>query len=53
MHGIKFQSVVTPDGLIALLIALLFGHTAGSRHDPFMLSESELLPTLARTQWEW
>jgi hypothetical protein len=43
VHGIKFQSVVTPDGLIALL----FGPTAGSRHDSFMLSESELLPTLA------
>jgi nuclease HARBI1 len=43
MHGIKFQSVVTPDGLIALL----HGPVAGSRHDSFMLAESELLPTLA------
>ena len=43
-HGIKFQSVVTPDGLIALL----FGPVAGSRHDSFMLDESGLLPMLTQ-----
>lgn len=41
-HGIKFQSVVTPDGLIALL----FGPIEGSRHDSYMLGESGLLPQL-------
>lgn len=41
-HGIKFQSVVTPDGLIALL----FGPIAGCRHDSFMLAQSGLLPQL-------
>lgn len=41
-HGIKFQSVVTPDGLIALL----FGPIPGSRHDSFMLLESGLIPLL-------
>lgn len=38
-HGIKFQSVTTPDGLIACL----FGPIPGSRHDSFMLAESGLL----------
>jgi nuclease HARBI1 len=38
-HGIKFQSVATPDGLIALL----FGPMEGSRHDSMMLTESRLL----------
>lgn len=41
-HGIKFQSVVTPDGLIAML----YGPIAGSRHDSFLLGQSELLPQL-------
>lgn len=41
-HGIKFQSVVTPDGLIACL----FGPIPGSRHDSFMLTESRLLDQL-------
>ena len=41
-HGIKFQSVVTPDGLIALL----FGPIPGSRHDSFMLGQSGLLQQL-------
>ena len=41
-HGIKFQSVVTPDGLVALL----YGPIPGSRHDSFMLNESKLLPKL-------
>jgi hypothetical protein len=41
-HGVKFQSVVTPDGLIALL----YGGMEGSRHDSTMLAESKLLNTL-------
>jgi nuclease HARBI1 len=41
-HGIKFQSVTTPDGLIALL----FGPVNGNRHDSFMLRDSHLLPML-------
>jgi DDE superfamily endonuclease len=41
-HGIKFQSVTTPDGLIALL----YGPINGNRHDSFMLQESNLLPQL-------
>ena len=41
-HGIKLQSVVTPDGLIALL----FGYIAGSRHDAFMLAQSGLIHDL-------
>ena len=41
-HGIKFQSVVTPDGLIALL----YGPIAGSRHDSFLLGQSNLIAQL-------
>jgi nuclease HARBI1 len=41
-HGIKFQSVVTPDGLIAQL----FGPVPGSRHDSYMLAQSRLLSQL-------
>lgn len=41
-HGIKFQSVITPDGLIACL----YGPIPGSRHDSFMLTESRLLDKL-------
>jgi DDE superfamily endonuclease len=41
-HGIKFQSVTTPDGLIALL----YGPVNGNRHDSFMLQESALIPQL-------
>jgi nuclease HARBI1 len=41
-HGIKFQSVVTPDGLITCL----FGPVPGSRHDSHLLAESNLLPQL-------
>jgi hypothetical protein len=41
-HGIKFQSVTTPDGYIALL----FGPIPGNRHDSFMLRESGLLEEL-------
>jgi nuclease HARBI1 len=44
VHGIKFQNVTTPDGYIAHL----FGPIAGSRHDSYMLSESNLLQQLAQ-----
>jgi hypothetical protein len=43
-HGIKFQSVTTPDGLIACL----FGPIPGARHDSFMLAESGLLQQLSQ-----
>jgi hypothetical protein len=36
----KFQSVVTPDGLFACM----FGAVNGNRHDSFMLNQSLLLP---------
>ena len=42
VHGIKFQSVVTPDGLIANL----FPPFEGKRHDSTMLHESGLLNDL-------
>jgi DDE superfamily endonuclease len=41
-HGLKFQSVTTPDGLIALL----FGPVNGNQHDSFMLCNIHLLPML-------
>jgi len=39
-HGIKFQSLVIPEGLIACL----YGPIAGHRHDSYMLTESNILP---------
>ncbi len=39
-HGMKFQSVVTPDGFFACI----FGAVNGNRHDLHMLNESLLLP---------
>lgn len=39
VHGLKFQTVVTPDGLIANL----FGPMSGRRHDAALLNESGLL----------
>lgn len=42
VHGIKFQSVVTPDGMIASL----FGPYEGRKHDSGMLNESTLLQQL-------
>jgi nuclease HARBI1 len=42
-HGLKFQSVVTPDGLIVDL----FGPIEGSRHDSFMLGQSNLCSSFA------
>ena len=41
-HGLKFQSVTTPDGLIACL----WGPMNGNRHDSHMLRESNLLAQL-------
>ena len=41
-HGIKFQSVVTPDGLFASM----YGPVDGNRHNSFLLSNSGLLNKL-------
>jgi hypothetical protein len=41
-HGMKFQSVVTPDGLFACM----FGAICGNCHDSHMLTRSGLLPAL-------
>lgn len=42
VHGIKFQSVVVPNGLIANLS----GPYEGKKHDSMMLNESGLLGDL-------
>ena len=42
LHAIKFQSVVSPNGLIANL----FGSVEGRRHDSGMLCDSDLLTQL-------
>ena len=41
-HGLKFQSVVTPDGIVAHL----FGPVVGRVHDARLFNESGLLPIL-------
>ena len=41
-HGLKFQSVITPDGLIACL----WRPMNGNRHDSHILRESQLLDQL-------
>ena len=41
-HGIKFQSIVTPDGLFASM----YGPVNGNQHDSFLLSTSGLLDKL-------
>ena len=41
-HGIKFQSVVTPDGIFASM----YGPVSGNRHDSFLLSNGGLLNKL-------
>jgi DDE superfamily endonuclease len=41
-HGIKFQSVVAPDGLFTCM----FGPITGNRHDSYMLAKSRLIPKL-------
>ena len=38
-HALKYQSIVTPNGLIVNL----FGPIEGRRHDAFLLSESKVL----------
>ncbi|XP_070536586.1 uncharacterized protein [Ptychodera flava] len=45
-HCLKFQSIQAPNGLIAHM----FGPIEGSRHDAFMLGESEVLPKLEQLQ---
>ena len=47
VHGIKFQSVVVPNGLIANLV----GPFEGRRHDSTMLHESRMLRELQRVAW--
>ena len=44
VHGIKFQSVVAPNGMIANL----YGPVEGKRHDSGMLAESKLLNQLSQ-----
>ena len=44
VHAIKFQSVATPNGLVANL----FGLVEGKRHDSTMLARSGLLPLLTQ-----
>ena len=44
VHAIKFQSVVTPDGMIANL----YRPVEGKRHGSGMLAESGLLQQLAQ-----
>ena len=44
VHGIKFQSVVAPNGLLASL----FGTVEGKRHDSGMLVDSRLLQELSQ-----
>ena len=44
VHAIKFQSVATPNGMVANL----FGPVEGRRHDSTMLARSGLLPTLVQ-----
>ena len=47
VHGIKFQSVVVPNGLIANLA----GPFEGRRHDNTTLHESRMLRKLQRVAW--
>ena len=44
VHAIKFQSVATPNGLVANL----FGSVEGKRHNSTMLVRSGLLPLLTQ-----
>ena len=44
VHALKFQSIVTPNGLIANL----FGPVEGRRHDSGMLADSNVMPELQR-----
>lgn len=47
VHGIKFQSVVTPNGMIANMC----GPYEGRRHDSTMLQESNMLTELRLVAW--
>ena len=47
VHGIKFGSIVLPNGLIGNLV----GPLEGSRHDCTMLHESGLLNNLQKVAW--
>ena len=44
VHAIKFQSIATPNGLVANL----YGPVEGKRHDSMMLAMSGLLPSLTQ-----
>jgi len=44
VHSIKFQSIATPNGLIANL----YGPVEGKRHDSAMLAQSQVLNQLQR-----
>ena len=43
MHCLKFQSIVTPDGIIAQL----YGPVEGRRHDLFLVRDSDIVSTLS------
>ena len=47
VHGIKFQSVALPNGMIANLN----GPYEGRKHDSTMLYESNLVQDLQRIAW--
>ncbi|CAB1110273.1 unnamed protein product [Ectocarpus sp. CCAP 1310/34] len=42
-HAMKFQGVITPDGLFVDL----WGPVAGTRHDSFILAQSGLMEELS------
>jgi hypothetical protein len=48
VHAIKFQSIVTPDGMMANL----FGPVEGRRHDSFLLTLSGVLQQFEAGQWD-
>ena len=48
VHALKFQSLVTPNGLIANI----FGPIEGKRHDSGMLAESNLLQQLQQRSFD-
>lgn len=43
IHGLKYQSIVTPNGLIAHL----YGPVEGSKHDSTLLRQSNILDTIS------
>ena len=48
VHSIKFQSIVTPNGMIAHL----YGPIEGRRHDVTLLRESGILEELEELNWQ-